>query len=95
MTHRQYSSGEKVKQGRISRCGVREVRTLLAEAAVVLLTRTQSWSSLKAWGLKLMKKYGLKKASMAAGRKLSVIMHRMLLTGESFKFSKADLKAAA
>jgi transposase len=95
MTPRQYSSGEKVKQGRISRCGAKEVRTLLAEAAVVLLTRNQSWSPLKAWGLKLMKKYGLKKASMAVGRKLSVIMHRMLLTGEPFKFSKADFKTAA
>lgn len=95
MTPRQYSSGENIKQGRISRCGAREVRTLLAEAAVVLLTRNQSWSSLKVWGLKLMKKYGLKKASMAVGRKLAVIMHRMLLTGESFKFSKADLKVAA
>lgn len=44
MTPRQYSSGENIKQGRISRCGSREVRTLLAEAAVVLLTRNQSWS---------------------------------------------------
>lgn len=91
MTPRQYSSGENIKQGRISKCGAREVRTLLAEAAVVLLTRNQSWSPLKVWGLKLMKKYGLKKAAMAVGRKLAVIMHRMLLTGESFKFSKADL----
>lgn len=95
MTPRQYSSGENIKQGRISRCGAREVRTLLAEAAVVLLTRNQSWSPLKVWGLKLMKKYGLKKASMAVGRKLAVIMHRMLLTGESFKFSKAELQLAA
>lgn len=95
MTPRQYSSGENIKQGRISRCVAREVRTLLAEAAVVLLTRNQSWSPLKVWGLKLMKKYGLKKAAMAVGRKLSIIMHRMLLTGESFKFSKADLQVAA
>lgn len=95
MTPRQYSSGENIKQGRISRCGAKEVRTLLAEAAVVLLTRNQSWSSLKVWGLKLMKKYGLKKAAMAVGRKLSIIMHRMLLTGESFKFSKAALQATA
>jgi transposase len=95
MTPRQYSSGENIKQGRISRCGAREVRTLLAEAAVVLLTRNQSWSPLKVWGLKLMKKYGLKKASMAVGRKLAVIMHRMLFTGESFKFSKAELQLVA
>lgn len=95
MTPRQYSSGENIKQGRISRCGAREVRTLLSEAAVVLLTRNQSWSPLKVWGLKLMKKYGLKKAAMAVGRKLAVVMHRMLLTGESFKFSKADFQLAA
>ena len=34
-----------------------------------------------------MKKHGLKKAAMAVGRKLTVIMHRMLITGETFRFS--------
>jgi len=38
MTPRQYSSGEIIKQGNISRCGSKEVRYLLAEAGVVLLT---------------------------------------------------------
>jgi len=89
MTPRQYSSGETVKMGGISRCGSKEIRFLLMESAVVLLTRCKSWSPLKAWGLKLVKKHGLKKASMAVGRKLAVIMHRMLMTGESFKYSKA------
>lgn len=32
---------------------------------------------------------------MAVGYKLSVIMHRLLLTGEAFKFSKAELQVAA
>jgi len=41
-------------------------------------------------GLKIMKKHGLKKAAMAVGRKLAVIMHRMLMTGESFRFSNKD-----
>ena len=95
MTPRQYSSGETVRQGRISRCGAKEVRTLLTEAAITLLTRTKSWSSLKVWGLKLMKKHGLKKAAMPVGRKLAVILHRMLLTGESFKYGKFEAKAAA
>lgn len=95
MTPRQYSSGETVKLGRVSRCGSKEVRWLLTEAGIVLLTRCKSWSPLRAWGLKLMKKVGLKKAAMAVGRKLSVIMHRMLLTGEPFKFSRADLQQAA
>ena len=81
--------------GGISRCGSKEIRFLLMESAVVLLTRCKSWSPLKAWGLKLMRKHGLKKASMAVGRKLSVILHRMLVTGESFKYSKVEGKSAA
>ncbi len=88
MSPRQYSSGEIVKMGGIPRCGSNEIRSLLMEAAIVLLTRSKSWSSLKAWGLKLVRKNGLKKASMAVGRKLSVILHRMLVTGEPFKYSK-------
>jgi transposase len=95
MTPRQYSSGETVRQGGISRCGAKEVRTLLTEAAVTLLTRTKSWSSLKVWGLKLQRKYGLKKAAMAVGRKLGVILHRMLITGEAFRYGKVDAKVAA
>jgi transposase len=88
MAPRQYSSGETVRQGRISKCGARNVRTLLNEAAVTLLTRCKSWSSLRAWGLKLMRKHGLKKAAMAVGRKLAVILHRMMVTGETFRYSK-------
>jgi transposase len=86
MTPRQYSSGETIKIGRASKCGSKNVRTLLTEAATVMLTRSKAWSSLKVWGLKIMKKHGLKKAAMAVGRKLAVIMHRMLTTGESFRF---------
>jgi transposase len=95
MTPKQYSSGETVKLGGISRCGSRNVRNLLVEAAIVMLTRSQAWSPLKAWGVKLAKKIGLKKAAVAVGRKLSIIMHRMLLTGETFRFSKVVAKAAA
>lgn len=93
MTPRQYSSGETIKMGRASKCGSKDVRTLLTEAATVMLTRSKTWSSLKVWGLKIMKKHGLKKAAMAVGRKLAVIMHRMLLTGENFRFSN-NLQAA-
>jgi transposase len=84
MTPTQYSSGETVKQGRISKCGSMELRSLLTEAGVVVLTRSQKWSKLRAWGLKLMRKKGLKKASLAVGRKLAVIMHRMLLEQKEF-----------
>lgn len=94
MTPTQYSSGETTKQGRISKCGSNELRFLLTESAVVLLTRSKKWSKLKAWGLKLMKKKGLKKASLAVGRKLAVIMHRMLLEQKEFVWGEAPKKAA-
>jgi transposase len=95
MTPRQYSSGETVKMGCISKCGSKNMRTLLTEAAIVMLTRSKVWSPLKAWGIKLMKKHGFKKAAMAVGRKLSVIMHRMLITGENFRFSNNEQAQAA
>lgn len=84
MTPRQYSSGETEKQGKISKCGSKQVRTLLNEAAVVLLTRSQQWSKLKAWGMKLSKKHDFHHVSMAVGRKLAVIMHQMLLNKTEF-----------
>lgn len=84
LTPLEYSSGEMKRQGRISKRGNKEVRYLLVEAATVLLTRCQKWSKLKAWGLKIMRKKGLRKASIAVARKLAVIMHRMLVTKTDF-----------
>lgn len=89
MTPRQYSSGEIVRQGRISKCGSSETRTLLNEAAVVLLTRSQKWSRLKIWGLKIKRKHGFKKAAMAVGRKLAVIMHHMWIDKTDFIFGES------
>lgn len=94
MTPTQYSSGETCKQGRISKCGSKELRFLLMEAGNAILTRSKKWSKLKAWGLKLMRKKGIKKASLAVGRKLAVIMHRMLLEQKEFVWGEAPVKAA-
>jgi len=89
MTPRQYSSGETVSMGQISKCGDADMRRLLTNAAMILMTLTKSWSPLKAWGIKISKKHGTKKAYMAVGRKLAVIMHRMLMTGEVFRYTTA------
>lgn len=94
MTPTQYSSGETQKQGRISKCGSSELRSLLTEAGLVLLTRSKKWSKVKAWGLKLMRKKGVKKASLAVGRKLAVIMHRMLVDQKEFFHGEPADKAA-
>jgi transposase len=93
-TPNQYSSGETTKQGRISKCGSSELRSLLVECATVILTRTSSWSKLKAWGLKIMKRSGLKKAATAVARKLAIIMLRMWQDGKPFIFGEKKEKKA-
>lgn len=88
LTPRQYSSGETSKQGGISKCGNVDVRTLLMEAALVLLTRTKKWSKLKAWGLKIAKKRGIRRAMVEVARKLSVIMCKMIITKTEFQYGQ-------
>ena len=56
LTPRRKQSGELDFNGRISKCGDRLLRIYLFEAASVLLHRTQRWSALKAWGIRLMKR---------------------------------------
>lgn len=92
LTPRQYSSGETQRQGRISRAGPAECRAMLYEAAHCLLHFYQQPSHLKTWGLTLAKKKGMKRAIVAVARRMAVIMHRMLMTGEVF--DDARLKAA-
>ncbi|HUK09086.1 MAG TPA: IS110 family transposase [Stellaceae bacterium] len=77
LTPRRYASGEVDWTGRISKCGDTMVRTHLFEAAGVLLTRVPRWCKLKAWGHRLWKRIGFKKAKIAVARKLAVILHRM------------------
>jgi transposase len=84
LTPNQYSSGDTVRQGRISKCGCSELRTLLVECGTVILTRTNGWTRLKAWGLRIMKRSGLKKAAAAVARKLAIIMLRMWQEGKAF-----------
>jgi transposase len=53
------------------------VRTVLYEAALVLLTRIQHFSSLKAWATRVAARRGLKRAVVALARRLAVVLHRM------------------
>lgn len=87
LTPRRRQSGEMDYNGRISKRGDTVVRHQLYEAANVLLTRVKKPSSLQSWGLRIAKRSGMKKARIAVARKLSVIMHQMLQTGELFCFN--------
>jgi transposase len=69
------------------------VRSYLFEAVAVLLTRIQCWSALKAWGTRPAKRVGFKKAKVAVARKMAVILHRMLVTGETFRWSDKEASA--
>ena len=55
------------------------------EATGIILHRVAKWSALKAWGKRLLKRVGAKKATVAVARKLSVILHRMLRDGGKFR----------
>jgi len=88
LTTKRYQSGEVDHNGHISRRGDARLRGLLYEAATVLLTRTSTESVLRDWGLKLWETIGYKRAAVAVARKLAVIMHKMLKTGELFDAGK-------
>ena len=83
LTTRRYQSGEVDYDGHLSRRGDAHMRGLLYEAATVLLTRSQVDSDLRAWGLKLRERLGFKRAAVAVARKLAVVMHSMLKSGQS------------
>jgi transposase len=66
------------------------LRSYLYEPANVLLTRVAKWSALKAWGVRLAKRSGLRKAKVAVARKLAVILHRMWIEGTEFSWSSKE-----
>ena len=86
LTPRRKQSGELDFNGRISKWGDRLLRTYVFEAASVLLHRTQRWSALKAWGTRLTKRVGAKKAKVAVARKIAIILHCIWTDGTSFEW---------
>jgi transposase len=88
LTPRKYASGETDRNGRISRCSDKMVRSLLCEAANVLLTRAQRWSWLKRWAIGVAKRRGKMRAHVALARRLAVIMHRMWVDDTDFRWTR-------
>jgi transposase len=82
---RRYQSGEVDYSGSISKCGDRRVRTLLYEAANVMLTRYKGPLKLKDWAFAIAKRSTMRKARIALARRLAIIMHAMLRHGTEFK----------
>ena len=93
LTPRRHQSGEIDRMGSISKCGDAMVRTALFEAAQVMLTRTIRWSWLKAWGMKIARHRGMKRAIVAVARRMAVIMHRMWADGSEFRWTRPTAEA--
>jgi transposase len=87
LTPRRFQSGEIDFDGHISRSGDAGVRATLYVAANAMMTRSSKWSPLKAWGMKLAKTRGHKRAVIAVARKLAVILHRMWIDDTQFRWS--------
>jgi len=95
LTPRKYASGEIDRNGAISKSGDRLAREALFVAAHSLLTRVTRWSTLKAWGMAIAKRRGLRRATVAVARKLGIILHRMWVDGSEFRWRRDETAAAA
>jgi transposase len=82
---RRYQSGEVDYTGRISKWGDRRVRTLLYEAANVMLTRYKGPLKLKDWAFAIAKRSTMRKARIALARRLAIITHAILRHGIKVK----------
>jgi transposase len=89
LTPRKYQSGETDVTGRITKTGDAGARAMLYEAAHVILTRPIKAGGLKSWAMRLAKRVGLRKATVALARRLAVILHRMWMDGTPFKLAAA------
>ena len=79
-------SGESSWSAGIGPAPDKMVRSYLYQAAGVIITKTQKWSKLKAWGVRLYKRIGFKRAAIAVARKLAIIMHAIWVDGTEFEF---------
>ena len=85
LTPKKYQSGQTDYTGRISKIGDASVRTVLYEAAHIMLTKPlKGCTQLKSWAMRIARRAGMSKAKVALARRLAVIMHRMLADGTTF-----------
>lgn len=84
---RRYQSGEIDYSGSISKRGDIRVRTLLYEAANVMLTRCAGPLKLKTWALAIGARSTMRKARVALARRLAIIMHAMMRDGTEFQIT--------
>ena len=95
LTPKRYQSGEIDYDGGVSKCGDALLRTMLYEAAHSLLICSRKWSWLKAWGVRVAQRRGMRRAIVAVARRLAVVLHRMWVDGSEFRWSKGSTAVPA
>jgi transposase len=84
LTPKKYQSGEVDRNTSISKHGNRLTRSMMFEAAGVLLRRSRQDCALKRWAAKLEQRVGVRKATVALARKLATILLSMWKSGNAF-----------
>ncbi|MEM8821640.1 MAG: transposase, partial [Pseudomonadota bacterium] len=84
---RRYQPGKVDYAGSISKIGDRRARTLLYEAANVMLTRYKGSLKLKDWAIAIVRRASMRKARIALARRLAIIMHAMLRDRTEFQLA--------
>jgi transposase len=82
LTPSEYSSGARVRHGRITRTGNPRVRTVLVEASWILIRKDPQ---MRAFYERLRQRRGSKRAIIAVARKLCVRLLAMVRRGESYQ----------
>jgi transposase len=67
------------------------LRGYLYEAAAVLMSRVKWSCPLREWALRLAKRIGWKRASIAVARKLAVILHSIWRDGTIFEWHTREV----
>jgi len=84
-TPRRWRSGGTDIVGRIAKAGDPRVRVMLFEAAAGLLGRVRVMSPLKAGGMRIAERTSMKRAVVAASRKLATILSAMRKSGAAHR----------
>lgn len=91
LTPKKYQSGAGETDdvtGGISKVGDAMVRTVLDEAAHIMLTRAVRFSSLKRRAWEVAKRRGMKRAKVALARKLATVLLRLWTDDGEFRWGK-------
>lgn len=87
---RVYQSGLSARNGRITKMGNKNVRSLLVNAAIGFLHYGPADSALREWTVRIEQRRGRAPSRVALARKLAVIMIALWKSGEGFNLSSSS-----